>query len=538
MHNSLAMGLLNVIIAFLFSLYLVILGLKLTAILYPTLLLPPSSSHTLDPLWPRGDAAFTLKADICDARAACDTVWVDEQASQEKKSSKSVEMKTWKAALRKNDTLDVVFSLTREGQVVEKVKIPLVVFRKQKQKERRVRRRLVEGWPVLGGLYPPSEMAVVKTPAAFGGDPKSKQLVGYWTPWVEINLVADWTRWPKNESPHQVLMHLRLVDGDKYLPIVNSVQMDLKHSDLVQINDTDADEYPDLVLKIAPMSLSRFLFYAFLEECLVVHRQLGFVDDVDFDEIKQLFTGVTPEVLALTMFVSILHLLFDTLSFKSEIGYWREIKNVDGVSVSSLIGSLASQLIITLFLSEQNASIIVLIPSYFALLVGIWKLVKTIGIKKKREFGEAESSISVETQAEHTAIRIMSSVLAPIIIGYSFLTLVRDDHYSWYSWGIASLASCTYAMGFVLMTPQLFLNYKLKSVAHMNWSSLWYRAFNTFIDDWFAFLIPMPGFHRMAVFRDDIVFIAFLLQRYMYPARWDNNGGVLGEVDGKGKKTN
>jgi len=40
--------------------------------------------------------------------------------------------------------------------------------------------------------------------------------------------------------------------------------------------------------------------------------------------------------------------------------------------------------------------------------------------------------------------------------------------------------------GFITMTPQLFINYKLKSVAQLPWRMLTYKALNTFIDDMFA----------------------------------------------------
>ena len=42
------------------------------------------------------------------------------------------------------------------------------------------------------------------------------------------------------------------------------------------------------------------------------------------------------------------------------------------------------------------------------------------------------------------------------------------------------------------------------------------QALNTFIDDLFAFIIKMPTLHRAACFRDDIVFIIFLYQRWVY----------------------
>lgn len=49
--------------------------------------------------------------------------------------------------------------------------------------------------------------------------------------------------------------------------------------------------------------------------------------------------------------------------------------------------------------------------------------------------------------------------------------------------------------------PQLYLNYKLKSVAHLPWRQMTYKFLNTIIDDLFAFVIRMPLLHRISVFR-------------------------------------
>ena len=82
---------------------------------------------------------------------------------------------------------------------------------------------------------------------------------------------------------------------------------------------------------------------------------------------------------------------------------------------------------------------------------------------------------------------------------------------------------CDFSAGFITMTPQLFINYKLQSVAHLPWSHLVrielallrlrvslsgplehacrrflvYKTLNTFIDDMFAFVIRMPTMHRL-----------------------------------------
>ena len=41
---------------------------------------------------------------------------------------------------------------------------------------------------------------------------------------------------------------------------------------------------------------------------------------------------------------------------------------------------------------------------------------------------------------------------------------------------LGSIVGCVYMFGFIMMTPQLFINYKLKSVAHMLWRTFMYKA--------------------------------------------------------------
>merc|ERR1712178_383150 len=92
-----------------------------------------------------------------------------------------------------------------------------------------------------------------------------------------------------------------------------------------------------------------------------------------------------------------------------------------------------------------------------------------------------------------------------------------DCYRSWYSYFLTVSASCVYTLGFVLMTPQVFINYKNKSVAYLPWRKFIYRALTTFIDDLFALIIRMPTMHRVACFRDDVVFFIYLYQRWLYP---------------------
>lgn len=75
-----------------------------------------------------------------------------------------------------------------------------------------------------------------------------------------------------------------------------------------------------------------------------------------------------------------------------------------------------------------------------------------------------------------------------------------------------------------------FLNYKLKSVAHLPWRVLVYKSLNTFIDDLFSFIIRMPTMARISCFRDDVVFFIYLYQRWLYPV--DASRPIEGGGDG------
>ena len=52
-------------------------------------------------------------------------------------------------------------------------------------------------------------------------------------------------------------------------------------------------------------------------------------------QVKRIFLEGNPYLLALTMAVSMLHSVFDFLAFKNDIGFWKDKKNVQGLSVGA-----------------------------------------------------------------------------------------------------------------------------------------------------------------------------------------------------------
>ena len=164
------------------------------------------------------------------------------------------------------------------------------------------------------------------------------------------------------------------------------------------------------------------------------------------------------------------------------------------------------------------------------------------------------------------AFRYVSYVAIPCLAAYSIYSLVYETHRGWYSYTISTLTSFVYMFGFVSTFQRLTkLIYKsalssrfnsflssssttswkwvqhtakydlrfndfLQSVAHMPMKAMIYKTLSTVVDDLFAcvlkylrilsklewllyrFCIKMPILHRLACFRDDVVFLVFLYQ--------------------------
>ena len=113
------------------------------------------------------------------------------------------------------------------------------------------------------------------------------------------------------------------------------------------------------------------------------------------------------------------------------------------------------------------------------------------------EDAEVAAKTAETMKIDRLAISHLSVVLMPLVVGFSLRSLVCEQHHGWYSWLIAALTGTVYTFGFILMTPQLFINHHLKSVSHLPWRFLCFRFVNTFIDDLFAFIIRMPTMHRI-----------------------------------------
>jgi len=360
--------------------------------------------------------------------------------------------------------------------------------------------------------------------------------VALWKPEIAIKLVNDFSLYPLNQLPAAIADGLSVVqtqqDVYQYLPPMHVDEIGLTSDRYTVLNATV--EYLPLEISIAPMSVQRWLLMQNLESALRQQVESFGFSESDVDDIRNLISNTNIYLLGVTLLASTLHLLFEFLAFKSDVNFWKSNKSLKGLSTRSVIIQLISQIVIFLYLMDVDTSLLVTIPSFIGILIQSWKVKRATGItlriikgiptvvctrlEEEQKKQDTETKEVVDTvQYDKYAINFMAKLLLPVAIAYSVKSLVYDMHPGWYSWAVASLTGCVYTFGFVLMTPQLYINYKLKSVAHLPWRFLAYRFVNTFIDDLFAFIIKMPTMHRISCFRDDIVFIIYLYQRKIYP---------------------
>ncbi|XP_048510209.1 cleft lip and palate transmembrane protein 1-like protein isoform X2 [Athalia rosae] len=341
---------------------------------------------------------------------------------------------------------------------------------------------------------------------------------------ITFTMITDNIKLPAHSLPLELARDISITRDGMFLPIVNYDFLQTRHRDLMKI--LPDNETMNVTVFYTPISLGKLRLILHVEAAMQGLKSLGF-SDKDVDEVKGIFADTNVYLLGGTIFIAAIHLLFDFLALKNDVNFWRGKNNLAGLSVRTVVWRAFSQAVIFLYLLNEQSSMLLLIPSGIGTIIEFWKskkilraeLVTDHGWLPRIKFEKIESSSAEERTREFDAesMRYLSYLLYPLVAGGAIYSLLYQPHKSWYSWSINSMVNGVYAFSFLFMLPQLFVNYKLKSVAHLPWRAFMYKAFNTFIDDIFAFIISMPTAHRVACFRDDAVFLVYLYQRWLYP---------------------
>ncbi|EAR88140.2 cleft lip and palate transmembrane protein (macronuclear) [Tetrahymena thermophila SB210] len=365
-----------------------------------------------------------------------------------------------------------------------------------------------------------------------------------------IQLSHDTNSYHPQQIPPQ-LRNLLKIDHQKrlYLPILDVSQFWVRRKDLVyqgQIEEELAEENKNQPATTATQEVidqndlpsvynTTIVFYPYWHAKLLMISQMeqtfndqasyGLHDANSLEQFKEILGDNNPYYLAITFIVSILHSVFELLAVKNDISYWRNLENYQGLSLRSLYTGFVFEVVVFLYLLDsEETSWLIIASSGIELLVTVWKIYKTAKCQRRKDnkfpFFEIDqtqqSYIRTTEEYDKQATKYLYYALVPLLAGYTVYSLIYLEHKGWYSFVIRTLVGFIYVFGFINMTPQLYINYKLKSVEHLPWRTMIYKFLNTIVDDLFAFVISMPLLKRLSCFRDDIIFIIYIYQRQIY----------------------
>jgi hypothetical protein len=348
----------------------------------------------------------------------------------------------------------------------------------------------------------------------------------YWKPEVAIKYLIDEDSYPmdyahvsgmdlvrveKTQSHPSGIAHMPALHVDeigltseKYLPINATVSSLPLHITFDRSDMKDESHVHASTATAGGISPARWRLLSHLSKAIESQKEFGF-DQSDIDDLRRLIADTNVMLLGITVLASALHLLFEFLTFKNEVSFWRNNTDLTGLSVRSLFLDMIGQVVIVLFLIEKNSSLLMTVPSAIGCLIALWKCQCAagfafsrvtpedrsqppswwniipgmvgyklramrlevsrsssgsgnsdgIGDSKTRVAKDGQDLQALTNECDILATKKLGTVLLPLVLAYTLYSLINEEHSGWYSWLITSASSAVYALGFALMTPQL-----------------------------------------------------------------------------------
>ena len=138
-------------------------------------------------------------------------------------------------------------------------------------------------------------------------------------------------------------------------PTINAA--DLTEKDIENLNNKGA-----VHLTWDNYSLHYFSFHESFKEQIRQQEEFGLMSADMFDEYKRIWLETDPILFTVTAIVSCLHTVFEFLAMKNEIQFWNGKEDVEGLSVKTLYINIAMQIVITLYLFDNETSMMVFVP--------------------------------------------------------------------------------------------------------------------------------------------------------------------------------
>uniref|UniRef100_A0A3B3VME4 Lipid scramblase CLPTM1L n=1 Tax=Poecilia latipinna TaxID=48699 RepID=A0A3B3VME4_9TELE len=278
--------------------------------------------------------------------------------------------------------------------------------------------------------------------------------VSHWRPHLSITVMSEEFSFSKAGLPSDVRRYMRISQEGRrttYLPLLLVNELSCRVKDLMEINSSSV-QLP-LTVSYEGISLRTFRFWIHLHDIVYSLRQFGFTEE-NIDEIKETLIGSNLYLLVLT-------LICEFLALKNDVCSWAKKKSMVGMSRKSAA---------SLILSQTN---------------------------KLDE--EERKTVEYDMQAS----RYLSYLVYPLCISGAIFSLGYICQKKIIPY-VSVFPPGVYALGFLSMAPQLFINDK---------------GVNTLISDlcacasFFSSSVPFTSSHQLSCFRDELLFLLYLFQR-------------------------
>lgn len=249
--------------------------------------------------------------------------------------------------------------------------------------------------------------------------------------------------------------------------------------DMAEMNQTIPLNPLDMNIRLSTLSNWQFQLMASMDEGMKeTARKVargestpGGGDGSEIEMVKEVLLDSNIYLLATTVVATILHMIFELLAFKSDVGHWRKKKDNVGVSVRSILSNVFMQSVIFLYLMDnnENTSWMILFGQGMGIAIEAWKVTKAVNVRvrepeptsrfhgllpyvvvfeDKHQLSETEEKTE---EYDRIAFKYMGIVAVPLLLAYAVYSLLYESHKSWYSFIIATLVGSVYAYGFLMM---------------------------------------------------------------------------------------
>merc|ERR1712032_407547 len=189
---------------------------------------------------------------------------------------------------------------------------------------------------------------------------------------MEVRLVHDSLAYPDF-----------MVGPREYMPRAFVDEFWMTDDQLVRLNTSGTNEF-EVEVHFNLMSSARWRFQQHMEFSLEQNAKIFGEDSEQMLQMRDLFANTNPYLLAGTLIVSVLHIIFEFLAFKNDVQFWGACDPATlskYVSVKSILVGIVMQVLLLLYLWDESANLLVLLSSVISIIIDVWKVQRAMTLK-------------------------------------------------------------------------------------------------------------------------------------------------------------